>query len=485
MAVEHAVLTALAEAARRSFRHRRRICEGARQHRRHAVGDAALARPGKIRAAQHHPPRRGCDGRRHCGVVGWFRRTGSTEPVTRVAMQLNPGQELRPQYFGFAIALSRDGSRLAYVGPGSRSGETQLYVRRLDALDATVVPGTAGTTSVEWSPDGRSLLIGVSSGTGLLNSVVSLDGGQVVPLPGARDATWGASGAIYYAPRGGQGIVVRREVGGRLDTLPKVRLDSGYADRPLTIFPDERGLFWVPPLASADDTMPSRINAISFSTGEHADIGAGVFARLLPSGQLLRVAADGGVFVESFDAPRLQATGRATAVARVALGGNSGNRIYPEISVADNGTLMYIAGDATRPVGLAGARWPSPRYDRHRRFHLGHGALARRIARGLFGRHRPGAQCWREPGYLDRGPCHGGAHPVDDRGDQPATKLVGRRQVRALEQARRRGRDRARWNVLPMHLRRNGWWCRARPSAIGWRCALDAGSPHAARRHVR
>ncbi len=281
-------------------------------------------------------------------VWGWWPRARLSEPVTRVAMAMNAGQQLRPPFAGFAIAVSHDGSRLAYVGPGQKPGETQLYIRRLDALDATAVPATTGTTSVEWSPDGQSVLIGLSAGTGLLNSVVSLDGGQVVPLQGAREATWGASGGVYYAPRGGNGIVVRREVGGRLDTLPKVRLDSGYADRPLTIFPDERGLLWVPPLSSPDDTTPLQIKAISFATGKSAVIGTGVYARLLPSGLLLRVAADGGVFVESFDEKRLEATGHATAVARVALSNNSGNRIYPQISVADNGTLMYIAGALQR-----------------------------------------------------------------------------------------------------------------------------------------
>jgi serine/threonine-protein kinase len=346
--VEHAVLTALAKLP-------------ADRYATAAEFATALARPGDLRSStprSHGVARRSQRGTMLLGALalfasiaalwGWLRGTRSSEPVTRIAMEMNPGQEVRPQFYGFAIAVSHDGSRLAYIGAGSRPGETQLYVRRLDALDASVVPGTAGATSVEWSPDGRSLLIGVSSGVGLVNAIVPLDGGQVIPLPGAREATWGAGGAIYYAPRGGGGIVVRRELDGKLDTLPKVRLDSGYADRPLTIFPNERGLLWEPPLASPDDTTPQHITAISFATGQSSVISAGVYARLLPSGELLRVADDGGVFVEPFDAKRLQVTGREIALARVALGSNSANRIYPQISMSDNGTLVYIAGTLLR-----------------------------------------------------------------------------------------------------------------------------------------
>ncbi|MGH7592296.1 MAG: protein kinase domain-containing protein, partial [Gemmatimonadales bacterium] len=281
-------------------------------------------------------------------IWGWLGRTTPGEPVTRVAMAFPTGQELRPLFTGFAVAVSRDGSELAYVGPGPTSSETQLWVRRLDALQATAVPGTTGIGSVEWSPDGRSLLIGINGGTGLLNYVVAPGGGQVVPLPGAREATWGASGAIYYVPRGGRGIVIRRDVGGRLDTLLKARIDSAYADRPIAIFPDESGMLVVPPLPSPDDTTPLTIKAISFSNGKSAVVATGVYGRALPSGQLLRVTRDGDVFVEPFDTRRLQVTGRGTLVTRVALAANSGNRIYPQISVADDGTMVYLTGALQR-----------------------------------------------------------------------------------------------------------------------------------------
>jgi serine/threonine-protein kinase len=65
---------------------------------------------------------------------GWLRPTSRSERVTRVAVALRPGQELRPQYYGFAFDLSPDGSRLAYVGPGSTIGTTQIWIRPLEYL---------------------------------------------------------------------------------------------------------------------------------------------------------------------------------------------------------------------------------------------------------------------------------------------------------------------------------------------------------------
>jgi len=126
---------------------------------------------------------------------GW-QRPVPREPVIRVAMSFPPGQELRPQFFGFSFALSHDGSRLAYVGPGTDAIGTQLWIRPLDALNATPVAGTSGVYSVEWSPDDRSVLFHAGT-SDPFDAVVSVDGGQVTRVPGAREATWGSDGAIY------------------------------------------------------------------------------------------------------------------------------------------------------------------------------------------------------------------------------------------------------------------------------------------------
>ena len=96
---------------------------------------------------------------------GWLRPAPSGGPVTRVAVSLPPNQALEPQFWGFCFDLSPDGKRLAYVGPGPTSGTSQIWLRPLDALEATAVVGTMGATAVQWSPDNRSLLVMISRPT--------------------------------------------------------------------------------------------------------------------------------------------------------------------------------------------------------------------------------------------------------------------------------------------------------------------------------
>ena len=60
------------------------------------------------------------------------------------------------------LALSPDGRSLAGNAINDK-GETALFVRDFDALEARIVPGTEGAGSFFWSPDGRSLAFFVGS----------------------------------------------------------------------------------------------------------------------------------------------------------------------------------------------------------------------------------------------------------------------------------------------------------------------------------
>jgi serine/threonine protein kinase len=75
-------------------------------------------------------------------------------PVSRTVITLPPGQRLaglqRP-----AVALSSDGTHLAYVG--IQGGTQQLYLRAVDSLEARPILGTEGATGPFFSPDGQWL----------------------------------------------------------------------------------------------------------------------------------------------------------------------------------------------------------------------------------------------------------------------------------------------------------------------------------------
>jgi eukaryotic-like serine/threonine-protein kinase len=100
------------------------------------------------------------------------------------------------------LALSPDGSQLAFVAATDRSQEWlsdrgQVWLRAMADLEARPVPGTDGATSVFWSPDARSLAFFADGKV----KRVDLPAGAAVticdfPASGSMHGTWGAGGVI-------------------------------------------------------------------------------------------------------------------------------------------------------------------------------------------------------------------------------------------------------------------------------------------------
>ncbi len=83
----------------------------------------------------------------------WNLKPSPPQPVSRTVINLPPGQQLAGLENGPAVALSPDGTHLAYV---ARQGSTQqLYLRAMDSLEAKPIPGTEGAVSPFFSPDGQ------------------------------------------------------------------------------------------------------------------------------------------------------------------------------------------------------------------------------------------------------------------------------------------------------------------------------------------
>src|SRR5262249_31621698 len=98
------------------------------------------------------------------------------------------------------IALSRDGSRLAFVATGA-DGRSLLWVRPLDSLEARALPGTEDAYAPFWSWDGR--FIGFFS-QGTLKKIEA-SGGPPRTLFSAtfstgRGGAWNRGGVILFAP---------------------------------------------------------------------------------------------------------------------------------------------------------------------------------------------------------------------------------------------------------------------------------------------
>ncbi len=99
------------------------------------------------------------------------------------------------------LALSPDGTQLAYVARGSDS-RRQLWVRALDSIDARPLGGTSGAMFPFWSPDG--LQVGFFSDNQLLVTDLISNSPRAIATTSAsvnvRGAAWGAEDTILFAP---------------------------------------------------------------------------------------------------------------------------------------------------------------------------------------------------------------------------------------------------------------------------------------------
>jgi serine/threonine protein kinase len=98
-----------------------------------------------------------------CDELKWISEGGSQvasapsapRPVSRLSVALPPGQQLTGLVNGPAVALSPDGTHLAYVA--RQGGTQQIYLRAMDNLEARPISGTEGAVNPFFSPDGQWL----------------------------------------------------------------------------------------------------------------------------------------------------------------------------------------------------------------------------------------------------------------------------------------------------------------------------------------
>ena len=278
---------------------------------------------------------------------GWlWHGSGSREPVRRYTLQMSGPEAVatnRPEL----MALSPDGSRIAYIGGGA-TGPTQLWVRDRDQLHARPLAGTEGARSVSWSPDGRRLAF--ISGPGVLE-VVALDGTPPTVVTdsiavGGGGTAWGPDGLIYsaggFGSLGGAAIVSVPVTGGT--PTVRTRIDTTrheFAHVNPAVLPNNRGLLfsiWYGPTRPND----TEIAVLDLKTDTYRVLQAGVRARYLATGDLLIARVDGSLVAVPFDQDKLVTTGPAVPVVT---GLATADGYIVNYDVSDAGTLAYLAGE--------------------------------------------------------------------------------------------------------------------------------------------
>ncbi len=269
------------------------------------------------------------------GLTVWSLKPTPPQHVTRTVINLPPGQQLAGLSFGPAVALSPDGTHLAYIA--RQGGTPQLYLRAMESLEARPIPGTEGAVIPFFSPDGEWL--GFFAGQKLMK--ISVSGGSAITLgdaPVPLGASWGSQRVIAFAPTNVSALQQVRDEGGASQPLTRIEKEDGSHRWP-EFLPGGKALLFT---AQGFAGFSSKIAVQSVVTGERRNlVQEGTLPHFASSGQLV-YAQGASLMAVPFDPQRLQVTGAAVPVVEGVL--RSTLNGAAQYSLSTTGSLVYVSG---------------------------------------------------------------------------------------------------------------------------------------------
>ena len=257
------------------------------------------------------------------------------KPVSRFTIPLNDSGDPSPS--GQMMAITRDGTRLVYVG---RTGDhRQLFLRHLNGFDAKAIPKTDGARFPFFSPDGD--WVGMLSDNQLKK--LSLEGGVTQDLGRIESwagGSWGPGDTIVFSqsPRGPLYHV--SATGGAPEPLTTVDGEQGEQGHIWPhILPGGRALLFSIRMKGDPDRSPLAVQSLETNERQivHED---GLYAHYVPTGHVVFLKS-GSLMALPFDLERLEATGPPVPVIDgIQLTSTAGAAPFV---LSDTGLLAYIA----------------------------------------------------------------------------------------------------------------------------------------------
>jgi eukaryotic-like serine/threonine-protein kinase len=271
----------------------------------------------------------------------WLRNTPPA-PVQRFAITVPASDPLIPLPTTPDVAISPDGTRLAYLAKHADS--TRLLLRSLDQTEFKPLAGTDGAQCPAFSPDGSWLAF---QAAGKLKRV-PVNGGAVVAICDCARINggifWADDDSILFVPSFQSGIWKVAATGGVAQPIAKPdssRHEIGYVWPQL--LPKHAGLLFTIGLDSIA-SMDDGVLAVRTERNEtRIVLTGGRRAAVLPTGHLI-YGHSNSLLAAAFDMPRLKLTGNPVPVVEgVAMRRANGSARF---AFSNTGTLVYVPSSA-------------------------------------------------------------------------------------------------------------------------------------------
>ncbi len=271
-------------------------------------------------------------------AVTWMLRPVEIRPVGRFYHVLPEGESFT-RTERRSMDISPDGTQIVYVA------NNQLYLRNLDEMQATSIPGTAeNPDSPTFSPDGQSVAYNVGA-TAVLKKI-AVSGGVPLTLCNAQNPygmSWEEDDTIIFGQA--KGIMKVAANGGEPEPLIETREEEQVQDP--TLLPGGRWLlFTLATTSSGNRQAESQIVVQSLGSNERKVlIEDGSAARYAQTGHLLYAQGD-VLLAVPFDLGSIEVSGGAVPL----LQGVSRNLANgtAQFSLSDQGSLVYTVGNIER-----------------------------------------------------------------------------------------------------------------------------------------
>jgi Tol biopolymer transport system component len=256
------------------------------------------------------------------------------------------------------LAFSPDGRRLAFLLADSTSAVQRLYVRSLDQLETiALAPQLIGMRNLFISPDGNWVdffLMGT-----LMK--VAINGGPAVTIckyeRNSRGASWGPENDIIFATAEPTTGLLRVAAGGgepKVLTTPEAEKGEGDHLFPEVLPGGRAVLFTIASRGNDDLGESSQIAVLDLVTGERKVLlRGGTNAHYASSGHIV-YGLGGTIRAVAFDLDRLEVRGDPAPVVEDLVMKTGG---FADFSIAQNGSLAYVTGDAEQTGPLRTLVW--------------------------------------------------------------------------------------------------------------------------------